>query len=172
MGARPRGAVVAVTAPPGTDLEELHRGMADASIVTGCPIVGGDLARGRDVTVASRSSVSVPDAARSCEAAPGWEMNCSSRPLGVRRRVFADAGPGLALGRIGGRASASLAPPRRRHGRSRVRRARDDGPQRRTRLDLHRFADASGVGFELSDVPVADGATSEEAISGERTTSC
>jgi thiamine-monophosphate kinase len=33
-------------------------------------------------------------------------------------------------------------------------------------LDLHRFADASGVGFELSDVPVADGATSEEAISG------
>jgi len=33
-------------------------------------------------------------------------------------------------------------------------------------LDLHRFADASGVGFDLSDVPVADGATSEEAISG------
>ena len=26
-GARPRGAVVAVTAPPGTDFEELHRGM-------------------------------------------------------------------------------------------------------------------------------------------------
>ena len=52
MGARVRGAVVAVTAPPGTDLEELHRGMADASIVTNCPIVGGDLAQGRDVSVA------------------------------------------------------------------------------------------------------------------------
>ena len=52
MGARVRGAVVAVTAPAGTDLEELHRGMADASIVTSCPIVGGDLAQGRDVTVA------------------------------------------------------------------------------------------------------------------------
>ena len=52
MGARVRGAVVAVTAPEGTDLEELHRGIADASIVTGCPIVGGDLAQGRDVTVA------------------------------------------------------------------------------------------------------------------------
>ncbi len=33
-------------------------------------------------------------------------------------------------------------------------------------LDLHRFADASEVGFELSDVPVAEGATIEEAISG------
>jgi thiamine-monophosphate kinase len=33
-------------------------------------------------------------------------------------------------------------------------------------LDLHRLADASNVGFSLSDVPVADGATIEEAISG------
>jgi thiamine-monophosphate kinase len=33
-------------------------------------------------------------------------------------------------------------------------------------LDLHRFADASGVGFELVDVPVAQGATIDEAISG------
>jgi thiamine-monophosphate kinase len=33
-------------------------------------------------------------------------------------------------------------------------------------LDLHRFADASGVGFALDDVPVAEGATLEEAISG------
>jgi thiamine-monophosphate kinase len=33
-------------------------------------------------------------------------------------------------------------------------------------LDLHRLADASGVGFELDDVPVASGATRDEAISG------
>ncbi len=33
-------------------------------------------------------------------------------------------------------------------------------------LDLHRLADASGVGFALDDVPVAEGATLEEAISG------
>ncbi len=33
-------------------------------------------------------------------------------------------------------------------------------------LDLHRLADASGVGFELGDVPVAEGATLEEALSG------
>ena len=33
-------------------------------------------------------------------------------------------------------------------------------------LDLHRLADASNVGFELGEVPVAEGATFEEAVSG------
>ena len=33
-------------------------------------------------------------------------------------------------------------------------------------LDLHRLADASGVGFELDDVPVARGATPDEAVAG------
>ena len=33
-------------------------------------------------------------------------------------------------------------------------------------LDLHRLADASEVGFELGDVPVADGATLDEALGG------
>jgi thiamine-monophosphate kinase len=33
-------------------------------------------------------------------------------------------------------------------------------------IDLHRLADASRVGFELTHVPVASGATLEEAISG------
>jgi thiamine-monophosphate kinase len=33
-------------------------------------------------------------------------------------------------------------------------------------LDLHRMADASGVGFALDAVPVAEGATTEEALGG------
>ena len=33
-------------------------------------------------------------------------------------------------------------------------------------LDLHRLADASNVGFRLSDIPVAPGATQDEALSG------
>jgi thiamine-monophosphate kinase len=33
-------------------------------------------------------------------------------------------------------------------------------------LDLHRLADASGVGFVLGEVPVADGATLEDALGG------
>ena len=52
MGGRPRAAVVAVSSPPGTDLEELHRGIADAAAMTNCPIVGGDLTRAHDVSVA------------------------------------------------------------------------------------------------------------------------
>jgi thiamine-monophosphate kinase len=33
-------------------------------------------------------------------------------------------------------------------------------------LDLHRLADASGLGFELDSVPVAAGATLDEALGG------
>jgi thiamine-monophosphate kinase len=33
-------------------------------------------------------------------------------------------------------------------------------------LDLHRMADASGVGFRLDSVPVAPGATEDEALGG------
>ena len=33
-------------------------------------------------------------------------------------------------------------------------------------LDLHRLADASGVGFALDAIPVAEGATLEEALGG------
>jgi thiamine-monophosphate kinase len=33
-------------------------------------------------------------------------------------------------------------------------------------LDLHRLADASGVGFRLDEVPAAEGATLEEALGG------
>ena len=33
-------------------------------------------------------------------------------------------------------------------------------------IDLHRLADASGVGFELEVLPVVAGATEKEAVSG------
>ncbi|HEY5262653.1 MAG TPA: thiamine-phosphate kinase [Acidimicrobiales bacterium] len=168
MGARVRAAVVAVTAPEGTDLEELHRGIADASIVTGCPIVGGDLAQGRDVTVAVTVFGECPGggAIYRSGAKPGDELLVTG-PLGrsaagLRRRlagamlsdelVVAHRRPwprlaeGMAARGAGVHAMMDLS----------------DG----LGLDLHRFADASGVGFELSAVPVADGATDEESISG------
>jgi thiamine-monophosphate kinase len=168
MGARVRGAVIAVTAPPGTDFEELYRGIADASIVTGCPIVGGDLAQGADVTVAVTVFGECPGrgAVYRSGAKAGDELLVTG-PLGrsaagLRRR----------------RAGASLADelvvahrrpwPRLAEGMA----ARGAGVHAMMDLsdglglDLHRFADASDVGFELVDVPVAEGATSEESISG------
>jgi thiamine-monophosphate kinase len=168
MGARPRGAVVAVTASPGTDLEELHRGMADASIVTNCPIVGGDLAQGRDVSVAVTVFGECPGrgAIYRSGAKPGDELLVTGAlgrsAAGLRRRrdgaslsdelVVAHRRPwprlaeGMAARGAGAHAMMDLS----------------DG----LGLDLHRFADASGVGFALHEVPVAEGATTEEARGG------
>jgi thiamine-monophosphate kinase len=168
MGGRPRGAVVAVTSPPGTDLEELHRGIADAATMTGCPIVGGDLARGNDVAVAVTVFGECPGrgAVLRSGAKVGDEILVTG-PLGrsaagLRRRragaglddelVVAHRRPwprlaeGLAARAAGVHAMMDLS----------------DG----IGIDLHRMADASRVGFELSGVPIAEGATLEEALNG------
>lgn len=168
MGGRPRAAVVAVGAPRGTDLDELHRGIADAAEATGCPVVGGDLTRASEVWVV----VTVLG-------------ECPGR--GAVRRDGARAGDALVVTGPLGRAAAGLR--RRRAGASlddelvvahrrpvpRV----DEGLAARGAgahammdlsdglgLDLHRMADASGVGFALDDVPVAEGATLDEAVAG------
>ncbi len=168
MGARVRGAVVAVTAPPGTDFEELAHGIADASTVTGCPIVGGDLAPGRDVTVAVTVFGECPGrgAVYRSGAKPGDELLVSG-PLGR-------SAAGLRRRRAGASLSDELVVAHRRpwprlaEGMA----ARGAGVHAMMDLsdglgiDLHRMADASGVGFELRDVPVGDGATIDEAISG------
>ena len=168
MGGRPRGAVVAVGSPPGTDLEELHRGIADAAAMTGCPIVGGDLTRSRDVSVAvtvfgecpGRGAVLRSGAKAGDEllvtgplgrSAAGLRRRRAGAPLEdelvvAHRRPWPRLNEGIAARSAGAHAMMDLS----------------DG----LGIDLHRFADASGVGFELEQVPVAAGATPEEAISG------
>ena len=45
MGVRPSYALVSIAAPPGTDVDRLGAGLAEAAGETGCVIVGGDLAQ-------------------------------------------------------------------------------------------------------------------------------
>ena len=168
MGARPRGLVVAVTAPPGTDVEALHHGIADAAALSDTPVVGGDLSRGLEVSVAVTVFGECPGrgAVLRNGAKPGDELLVTG-PLGR-------AAAGLRRRRGGAELSDELVVahrrpwPRLREGMAargaHVHAMMDlsDG----IGLDLHRMADASDVGFELSDVPLALGATLDEAISG------
>jgi thiamine-monophosphate kinase len=168
MGARPRGAVVAVCSPTGTDLEELHRGIAHAAAITDCPIVGGDLARSLDVSIAvtvfgecpGRGAV-LRSGARSGDtilvtgplgrSAAGLRRRREGASLDdelvvAHRRPWPRLAEGVAARNAGVNAMMDLS----------------DG----LGLDLHRLSDSSKVGFELEDVPVAAGVTLEEAISG------
>lgn len=168
MGGRPRACVVAVSAPPGTDLEELHRGIADAAAMTECPVVGGDLTRARDVSVAVTVLGEAPGKGSILRSgARAGDVIFVTRPLGRsaaglrRRREGAPLDDPLVI--------AHRRPwPRLREGIA----ARDlhvhammdlsDGIS----IDLHRLADASRVGFVLDNIPVALGATHDEALSG------
>jgi len=168
MGGRPRGAVIAVSSPVGTDLEELHRGIADAAAMTSCPIVGGDLTNARDVSVAVTVFGECPGrgAVLRSGAHAGDEILVTG-PLGRsaaglrRRRAGASLNDELVIAhrRPWPRLSEGIAA--RGAGVSAMMDLSDG-----IGLDLHRLADASKVGFELDSIPVAHGATLDEAISG------
>ncbi len=168
MGGRARAAVVAVVAPPGSDLEELHRGIADAAAATECPIVGGDLAGGPclSVTVTVLGECPGGGAVLRSGARPGDRIFVSGllgrSAAGLRRRrEGAPLGDPLVVAHR--RPWPRLAEGAAARGAA-VHAMMDlsDG----LALDVHRLADASGVGVVLDTVPVADGATEAEALGG------
>lgn len=73
MSAAPRGMVIALTLPEASieEVEALSDGIGDAARVTGTPIVGGDVTRGRQLTVTVTVLGSTATPARRDAARPG-----------------------------------------------------------------------------------------------------
>jgi thiamine-monophosphate kinase len=170
MGARPVGALVALCVPEGPSLAlDVMAGVAEAAEASGCPVVGGDVSTAAQlvvtVTVMGSTDGEVP--VTRTGARPGDVVlvtgPCGRSAAGLRllragtdsgemalaeayRRPVARLEAGMVVRQAGGHAMIDVS----------------DGLS----LDLHRLADASEVGFRLTEVPVADGATLEEALGG------
>jgi thiamine-monophosphate kinase len=192
MGARPLGALVALCVPEadgdGSVALGVMEGVAEASAASGCPVVGGDVSSAGVLVV----SVTVMGTLAGGSAVPRSGARagdvilvtgpCGGSAAGLRvlrdragSAASADAaGSAASADAAGSAASANLASVFRRP----VARLAEGEAARLSgahamidvsdglALDLHRLADASGVGFALDTVPVAAGATSEEALGG------
>jgi thiamine-monophosphate kinase len=181
MGSTPLGALIALCVPGGAGDGEVAlgvmAGVAEAAGASGCPIVGGDVSSSPDLVVA----VTVLGTVEGAEGEPEGEAGPGvvSRSGAVAGDAVLVTGPcgGSAAGlrelRAGARGRAAGLAYRRP-----VARLREGALARRCgaramidvsdglALDLHRLADASGVGFRLDEVPVAARATLDEALGG------
>jgi thiamine-monophosphate kinase len=187
MGADPAFALVSIAGPRGTDLELLYRGIGEAAEQFGCPVVGGDLTNAGDLVVSvTVSGTCSGKPVRRDGARPGDEVWVTG-PLGA-------SAAGLSLLRSGPTRSETLIPgtlipgtlipgplvsdplvlahsrpvPRIAEGRA----ARLAGATAMIDVsdgfsaDAAHIADASGVGIDLAEVPVAAGASLDEALGG------
>jgi thiamine-monophosphate kinase len=152
MGGRPTYLLASVAGPPDTDLDALAKGMADAAAAYGCFLVGGDLANATTVvvTVAITGTIDGEPVLRS-GARPGDDLYVTG-PLGHaaasqwRERPQARVDEGEAARRAGATAMIDVS----------------DGLV----ADLNHLARASNVGYVLDDVPIAEGATTDQALHG------
>jgi thiamine-monophosphate kinase len=168
MGGRPRAAVVAVAGAEIDELAEIYEGLLEASRRFACPVVGGDLSD------AARMNVSVAIIGETAGRAP--VLRSGARPgeaifvtgptgaaaAGLRQlradptasspcvRAFLRPEPRLAAGEAAAVAGASAMIDI------------SDG----FGIDLYRLAEASGVGVLLDELPVAAGASPDEALGG------
>jgi thiamine-monophosphate kinase len=179
MGGQADRAVVALGGPPGTDVRAIVTGMAAASTEWNCPLVGGDLTEA-PVIVVSTTVVGTlgdgPPAVTRAGARPGDTLFVTG-PLGASAaglRVLRQATGSIATWTPPDAETAALVSAYRRP-RARLAEgwtARHTGVSAMLdcsdglALDLHRLADASGVGFQLETVPVAQGAAEAEALGG------
>jgi thiamine-monophosphate kinase len=168
MGGEPIASVVAVAGAVVADLGLLYDGLVAAADAYSCPVVGGDLSAATELVVSVAVLGTVRDVApvlrsgacggdtlfvtgvlgrsaaglRLLREDPGLDDECTD----AHRRPVARLGHGSSAARGGARAMLDVS----------------DG----LAIDLDRLARASGVGIDLDDVPVARGATLEEALGG------
>jgi thiamine-monophosphate kinase len=172
MGAAPLAALVALCVPSGSGDGELAlgvmEGVAEASVVSGCPVVGGDVSESAVLVVAVTvlGTVEAGGAPVAREGARSGDILFVTGPCGGSAAGLRE----LRAGDVGGAAVAAYRRPTARPLEGLV--ARGAGAHAMIdvsdglALDLHRLADASGVGFVLDDVPLAPGATLQEALGG------
>jgi thiamine-monophosphate kinase len=169
MAGRPSQALVSVAGPASTDLDGLFSGLAEAAEHYRCPVVGGDLANADVLVVAvavTGTSGRRPAVLRS--GARRGDALLVTGPLGA-------SAAGLDLLRTGRAGDAPALAAAHRRPQARV----EEGQAARAggatamidlsdglAIDLDRVAAASGVGVALTTVPVADGATLEQALGG------
>ena len=169
MGAVPWRCVVSVVGAGEADLAALYDGLLEAAAHWRCPVVGGDLASGPGlvvtVTILGRLPAGAAPLLRS-GARPGDGVYVS-RPLGSGaaglRRLRADPSASSPAARWYARPDPSVeaALEARSAGATAAIDVSDGLAQ-----DLDHVARASGVGLRLDRVPVADGATADEALHG------
>ena len=169
MAGRPLRALVSVAGPASTDLDALYSGVAEAAERYRCPVVGGDLANAGVLVVSvavTGTSDGMPAVLRS-GARPGdslfvsGPLGASAAGLELLRSGRADDGPELAAAHRRPAARVEEGQAARAGGATAMIDLSDG-----LAIDLDRVAAASGVGVALTAVPVADGATAEQALGG------
>jgi thiamine-monophosphate kinase len=159
--------LVTVAGPAETDLDLLYRGVAEAARAYDCPVVGGDLANAPVLVVSVAMTGTVegdPVLRRGAAVGDGIYL---TGPVGLsaaglrqlrsgvtettaavcaHRRPFPVVAAGAAAKAGGATAMIDVS----------------DG----LCADLGHLADASGVGVALNSVPVGEGATLDEALTG------
>jgi len=172
MGGDPCWALVTVAGADHDGVRSLYAGVAEASRRFGCPVVGGDLTAGPGlvVTVAVVGSCDGAPVLRR-GARPGDEVWVTG-PLGASSaglRHLRSDGPAAMRGAAAGLARSYARPrPRLAEGRA----ARVAGATAMIDVsdglaaDVGHISRESGLGISLHEVPVAEGATADDALAG------
>jgi thiamine-monophosphate kinase len=152
MGGRPLHLLVTVAGPPKSDIDRIYAGITEAAKAYGCYVVGGDLSNAELLFVSVTVTGTADGEPVLRSGARGGDVIWVTGPLGAaaasgyRRRPAARVQEGDLARRLGATAMIDVS----------------DG----LGADLGHLADASGVGFRLDVVPVADGATEAQALGG------